>query len=692
MLTDTADNDPTSTMQFADFIKLVLDENYAELRKIVTSGIFNINQEDFRGATVLHYASELGNLELVNILLEDCKVNVNRTTLEYKTTPLMLAAMGGHAEVVRSLLNHGADPAAISASEYTALMMATESGNLDCVKVILNTGNYSGHIKNSQGKNALMICANSDIFNCLLEFKAVDLEQVDADGFTILHLISQNNHNINDQDFCVLVSKLMDLGISINIQSEDGSTPIMCAMKSENFQKVDFLIKKGANLSLQDNNLNTFYSYTIIHYRDADILQRYPIPSDKLPECLPLAASQGRIEIIKSAFLEDKYNCLDLEIQENEIIQKCLIESASGGNLCCLEFFLERFNEDIEVFVEAAEASLQNHHESLFKVLVDKLLLTAAAMNIQDEITSEILVELLNSSLENQCIEGCKFLLEDLKVNPDGSVNEESGPLLIACSIGDLDIAKVLISYGANVNKVHSQYGSPLILAAANGKLDLVKLLLSHGADTSIADSHGFTAYISATIYGHNEIADEIFKIDRKCIERCSKEGMSALMAAARSGNEHLTAKLLENGANIEHQDINGNSAIHEAVQNMNMDVLKLLLDKKEESVLYFCNCKNIEGFAAIDLLLKTGDVGKIAYILKIKPELAEFIESRSTFRMSAEIEQEMCAICRDDFVLEDLITKLPCRHFFHESCFENWTCKRAACPICLRSPYKKIT
>eukprot|EP00437_Effrenium_voratum_P034292 CAMPEP_0181462714 /NCGR_PEP_ID=MMETSP1110-20121109/34538_1 /TAXON_ID=174948 /ORGANISM="Symbiodinium sp., Strain CCMP421" /LENGTH=128 /DNA_ID=CAMNT_0023587383 /DNA_START=214 /DNA_END=600 /DNA_ORIENTATION=- len=47
---------------------------------------------------------------------------------------------------------------------------------------------------------------------------------------------------------------------------------------------------------------------------------------------------------------------------------------------------------------------------------------------------------------------------------------------------------------------------------------------------------------------------------------------------------------------------------------------------------------------------------------------------------------QQTCVCCLEDYKSEDLVTLLPCGHFFHESCHADWlNLKRSAnaCPIC---------
>lgn len=49
--------------------------------------------------------------------------------------------------------------------------------------------------------------------------------------------------------------------------------------------------------------------------------------------------------------------------------------------------------------------------------------------------------------------------------------------------------------------------------------------------------------------------------------------------------------------------------------------------------------------------------------------------------------EQERCAICNEDFVINEVIRKLnTCPHFFHYNCIDTWFTNNDTCPICRRN------
>ena len=44
----------------------------------------------------------------------------------------------------------------------------------------------------------------------------------------------------------------------------------------------------------------------------------------------------------------------------------------------------------------------------------------------------------------------------------------------------------------------------------------------------------------------------------------------------------------------------------------------------------------------------------------------------------------ESCSICRED--ITDLSSLLPCSHYFHEDCLDEWFSGHSTCPICRKN------
>jgi uncharacterized protein len=86
------------------------------------------------GWTPLHYAATAGNVEIIQILLdESAYIDAESPN---RTTPLMMAARYGSTEAVRTLLEAGADPRLRNALGLTAIDFAQQANRRDAAEMI----------------------------------------------------------------------------------------------------------------------------------------------------------------------------------------------------------------------------------------------------------------------------------------------------------------------------------------------------------------------------------------------------------------------------------------------------------------------------------------------------------------------------------------------------------------------------
>lgn len=88
------------------------------------------------------------------------------------------------------------------------------------------------------------------------------------------------------------------------------------------------------------------------------------------------------------------------------------------------------------------------------------------------------------------------YCLERLKMHPDPKDNAGYTPLHEACSKGRLEIARVLLQYGANHSETAHSGIRPLHEASENGYTEIVRLLLSYGADPLVTTYSGKTIFL----------------------------------------------------------------------------------------------------------------------------------------------------------------------------------------------------
>jgi len=65
--------------------------------------------------------------------------------------------------------------------------------------------------------------------------------------------------------------------------------------------------------------------------------------------------------------------------------------------------------------------------------------------------------------------------------------------LMEACMDGHVQVAKLLLDHGADVNMPPDSYESPLTLSACGGHMELASLLIERGANLEEVNDEGYT-------------------------------------------------------------------------------------------------------------------------------------------------------------------------------------------------------
>lgn len=216
-------------------------------------------------------AAMYGKLAKVQQLIAE-GADANAIT-ECGKSPLMLAAMYGHKDVIETLLDAGADPNLGSEEEFeegtTALMCIASSffasNRAEVIKFLVNRG-ANPNARNENGETAMIVaCNNADAVKALIEAGA-DVNIRDNEGntammladWTVQQLLRQagaSEEGLNDialveaasEGDLDKVKQLLQAGANINYG--DGSA-LVEASATGNLEIVNFLIEAGADVNL----------------------------------------------------------------------------------------------------------------------------------------------------------------------------------------------------------------------------------------------------------------------------------------------------------------------------------------------------------------------------------------------------------------------------------------------------------
>jgi uncharacterized protein len=115
----------------------------------------DVNAPQVDGTTALHWAVRADDLETTDLLIR-AGANVSAANRE-GVTPLMLAATNGSARMLDKLVKAGAKPdASLSKFGDTALMLTARAGNVEAAKVLIDNGANVDGIETWGGTTALM--------------------------------------------------------------------------------------------------------------------------------------------------------------------------------------------------------------------------------------------------------------------------------------------------------------------------------------------------------------------------------------------------------------------------------------------------------------------------------------------------------------------------------------------------------
>ncbi len=176
-----------------------------------------------------HFAQLIaeGNIELIEFALENKSgiEDINEQD-DYGSTYLIFASQLGNFDVIKTLIEHGADVNIVNGYKNTALMHAVEKNNADIVQLLLEN-KADMEVKNRNGYTALMIAIEKSSYESaqlLLQNKA-DMTASDHSDFTPLMLTAF--HNTPE-----IAKLLLDFGADPRSENEHGKSAFDIAIMS----------------------------------------------------------------------------------------------------------------------------------------------------------------------------------------------------------------------------------------------------------------------------------------------------------------------------------------------------------------------------------------------------------------------------------------------------------------------------
>ncbi|MBI1821157.1 MAG: ankyrin repeat domain-containing protein [Nitrospirae bacterium] len=158
------------------------------------------------------------------------------------------------------------------------------------------------------------------------------------------------------------------------------------------------------------------------------------------------------------------------------------------------------------------------------------------------------------------------------------------------------DVTKInsMLASGADVNEKNYQGMTPLMIALSMGQYEIAKLLIAHGADTNATTDDGTSVLhiaVGTSIIGidtNKEIINSLLKRGAQ-VNSSRTGGGTPLMTASYSNDAEIVKILLNRGALVNVQDKDGATPLLNAVKGLsiapagrrNSNTVRLLLEHK---------------------------------------------------------------------------------------------------------------
>jgi ankyrin repeat protein len=201
-------------------------------------------------------------------------------------------------------------------------------------------------------------------------------------------------------------------------------------------------------------------------------------------------------------------------------------------------------------------------------------------------------------------------LLLASKADVDAKDNNGDTPLLTAAE-GHKDVVRLLLASKADVNAKDNRGNTPLYVAARNGHKDVVELLLASKPEVNAKDNNGDTPLHAAARNGYKEVV-ELLLASRADVDAKDNNGDTPLHVAATKGYREVAELLLASKADVNARDGHAWTPLHEAALGGHKDVAELLLASKAE-----VNAKDNRGNTPLHVAERNGHKEVVELLLQ---------------------------------------------------------------------------
>lgn len=248
---------------------------------------------------------------------------------------------------------------------------------------------------------------------------------------------------------------------------------------------------------------------------------------------------------------------------------------------------------------------------------------------------------------------------------------------------GNIAALQALLERGLPLNVIHDTEGVPLNVAIERSNLDVVKLLVSMGADINFNGTE--PAFQAAIRSKKKDIVNYLFNsgCDLKAL---NADQETAIYAAIRAHDLGLVEQLVERGAEINIVNSSNMSPLYVAVALRQIPIIKYLLNNHAHPSANGLSCmelaQSMHDKQLINILIFAGARAQTRQ--SNRSRLMQGIVARTTPIRGVRIASWQNGVCGKCHERTNLLKFVPCGHVaICRKCLNKFAEKTTQCPIC---------
>ncbi|XP_062572963.1 uncharacterized protein LOC134234938 [Saccostrea cucullata] len=541
------------------------------------------------GHTVLTCACQDGRLDMVKYLIEKYPALLQEHTDIHGDTLLFWAAYSGSIDMFEYMLNLFKNENILHISSdnipkgdktdnsgQTILHAACENGHYYMSEYLLNRYPQLLNVCDENGNNVLHYTAqggNVDLFK-FLSSKGLNVNDTTNTGWTVLHKCCAGGK----EEMCRYLVNMYPCLISV--RDNDGCTVLHSACGGGSVEVVYFLIEKGVDI-----NTLSIYGRSILHSACLNgkfevceyLVENYPhlldVKDKSSNTVLHDAAWGGNVQIVK-LLIEKKMDINALQGGGETILHQC----CRSGKMEMCEYLVNHFPDLLEIRDTKGWTVLHSACRGGNVEIVSFLIQKGVDLNALSNDGETI----LHRACLNGKFEVCVYLVDNYPHLLDVKDKFSNTVLHAAAWRSNVQIVKLLIEKKMDVYALQGSGETILHQCCRSGKMEMCEYLVNHFPELlEIKDTEGWTVLHSACSGGSVEIVSFLLNkgLDTNAL---SNDGKSILHRACLNGKFEVCKYLVKNYPQLlDARDKCSNTVLHDAVREGNVQIVRLLIEKK---------------------------------------------------------------------------------------------------------------